>query len=109
MYYTQLLPKNTSVKLFYIFLVTTLLSWYLSLTRALLLQCFGFRTDSEKELLLAANMAKDAGAFDAVACTNWADGGAGAVALAKAVSLAAEKTVDFKFLYELDVSLLCLN
>ena len=86
-----------------------LLLWYLSLTPALLLQWFGFRTDSEKELLLAANMAKDSGAFDAVVCTNWADGGAGAVALAKAVSLAAEKTVDFKFLYELDVSLLRLN
>lgn len=65
---------------------------------------FHFRTDSKNELELAAKIAKEAGAFDAVACTNWADGGAGAVDLANAVSRAAQEPSHFKFLYELDVS-----
>ncbi|KAK2191837.1 hypothetical protein NP493_44g07006 [Ridgeia piscesae] len=64
-----------------------------------------FETDSQNELELAAKLAKAAGAFDSVPCTNWADGGAGAVKLAEAVSAAALQPTNFKFLYELNLPL----
>lgn len=48
-------------------------------------------------------MAKAAGAFDAVRCSHWAEGGAGAVALGQAVQRASEAPSDFKFLYDLEV------
>ena len=53
--------------------------------------------------------AREAGAFDAVICTHWAQGGAGAVELAKAVEKAAEQPSDFKFLYDLKVTSLVVN
>lgn len=61
------------------------------------------RTDTEAELDLVCRMAKAAGAFDAVRCSHWAEGGAGAVALGQAVQRAAEAPINFKFLYDLDV------
>jgi len=48
-------------------------------------------------------VAKASGAFDAVHCTHWAEGGAGAVALGRAVQRASEAPSDFKFLYDVEV------
>lgn len=61
------------------------------------------RTDTEAELDLVCSVAKAAGAFDAVRCTHWAEGGAGAVALGQAVQRASEAPSSFKFLYDLEV------
>ncbi|TTC73829.1 C-1-tetrahydrofolate synthase, cytoplasmic [Bagarius yarrelli] len=47
-----------------------------------------YRTDSDAELQLVCHLAKQAGAFDAVSCTHWADGGAGARELGKALPIA---------------------
>lgn len=52
---------------------------------------------------LVCSVAKAAGAFDAVRCTHWAEGGAGAVALGQAVQRASEAPSNFKFLYDLEV------
>ena len=52
-------------------------------------------------------MAKAAGAFDAVRCSHWAEGGAGAVALGQAVQRASEAPSDFKFLYDVEVRPWC--
>ena len=51
--------------------------------------------------------ALEAGALDAVPSTQWAQGGAGALPLATAVVNACEKSKkeDFKFLYDLDLSI----
>ena len=61
-------------------------------------------TDTPKELAAVQAKAREAGAFDAVICSHWAHGGAGAKDLAAAVEKAAEQPADFKFLYNLDVS-----
>jgi methylenetetrahydrofolate dehydrogenase (NADP+)/methenyltetrahydrofolate cyclohydrolase/formyltetrahydrofolate synthetase len=57
-------------------------------------------TDAEVDLIRKAGIA--VGAEDAVPSSHWSDGGAGAVALAKAVMAACEKPADFRFLYPLD-------
>ncbi|TWW72252.1 C-1-tetrahydrofolate synthase, cytoplasmic [Takifugu flavidus] len=62
-----------------------------------------FKTDTEAELDLVCSVAKAAGAFDAVRCTHWAEGGAGAVALGQAVQRASEAPSSFKFLYDLEL------
>ncbi len=61
-----------------------------------------FTTDTGAEIELIRKAAIAVGADDAVPSTHWADGGAGAVALAEAVMAACEKPSDFKFLYPLD-------
>jgi formyltetrahydrofolate synthetase len=61
-----------------------------------------FHTDTDAEAELIRRKALEAGAEDAVATTHWADGGAGAVALAEAVVKACEKPADFHFLYPLE-------
>jgi len=61
------------------------------------------RTDTEAELDLVCSMAKAARAFDAVRCSHWAEGGAGALALGQAVQRASEAPSKFKFLYDLEV------
>lgn len=63
------------------------------------------RTDTEKELDLIKQAAVSNGAFDAVVCTHWADGGEGASALADAVIKACNKPSTFKFLYDLQLPL----
>ncbi|KAG8013612.1 C-1-tetrahydrofolate synthase, partial [Nibea albiflora] len=63
----------------------------------------GFKTDTEAELDLVCKMARAAGAFDAVRCSHWAEGGAGAVALGQAVQRASETPSKFKFLYDLEL------
>ncbi|KAF3831083.1 hypothetical protein GH733_002321 [Mirounga leonina] len=60
-----------------------------------------FKTDSEAELDLISRLAKDHGAFDAVKCTHWAEGGKGALALAQAVQRAAQAPSSFQLLYDL--------
>ncbi|XP_076873713.1 C-1-tetrahydrofolate synthase, cytoplasmic isoform X2 [Brachyhypopomus gauderio] len=62
-----------------------------------------FSSDTEAELELVCNQARQAGVFDAVQCTNWSDGGAGALALAQSVQRAAETRRPFRFLYDLQM------
>ncbi|MDD5468729.1 MAG: formate--tetrahydrofolate ligase [Anaerolineales bacterium] len=62
-----------------------------------------FDTDTPAEVELVRKAALEAGAEDSVVCTHWMHGGEGAVKLAEAVVKAAEKPVDFKFLYPLDI------
>ncbi|XP_041950378.1 C-1-tetrahydrofolate synthase, cytoplasmic isoform X2 [Alosa sapidissima] len=64
-----------------------------------------FCSDTEDELEMVSAQARLAGAFDVVRCTHWAEGGAGAVALGKAVQRAAEVPHPFKYLYPLEMSI----
>jgi formyltetrahydrofolate synthetase len=61
-----------------------------------------FATDTDAEIELVRKAAVTAGAEDAVMCDHWAEGGAGAVALAKAVIAACGKPKSFRFLYPLE-------
>lgn len=61
-----------------------------------------FVTDTPAELTLVQKLAKGAGAFDAIICSHWAKGGAGAVELAEAVVRATNQPSQFKFLYDLE-------
>lgn len=64
-----------------------------------------FDTDTEAEVAVIREEALAAGAEDAVLASHWADGGAGAVDLGKAVIKASEKEKpDFKLLYDLNGS-----
>lgn len=47
----------------------------------------------------------ESGARNAIICTHWAEGGAGAVALADAVIAATEQNSNFKVLYDLEASI----
>lgn len=73
------------------------------------------RTDTKAELALVVQHAKEAGAFDAVECTHWAEGGKGALALARAVQRASQAPSNFRFLYNVEVGtcnvteMLCLH
>ncbi|KAG7461227.1 hypothetical protein MATL_G00207890 [Megalops atlanticus] len=62
-----------------------------------------FRTDTDAELDLVCRLAKSAGAFNAMRCSHWAEGGAGAVELGQAVQRAAEESSNFKFLYDTEL------
>lgn len=62
-------------------------------------------TDTPGELELVKQAALKSGAYDAVVCTHWADGGPGAIALADAVIAATEKPSNFKLLYNLEDSI----
>ncbi|XP_043075752.1 C-1-tetrahydrofolate synthase, cytoplasmic isoform X3 [Puntigrus tetrazona] len=59
-----------------------------------------FSSDTDAELELVCGQARQAGAFEAVQCTNWSDGGAGALALAGAVQRAAQLPGQFRVLYD---------
>lgn len=62
-----------------------------------------FHTDTNAELeLIRSSAISEGGAFDAVISDHFAQGGAGAVNLAKAVVKAAQKKSDFHFLYPLE-------
>ncbi|KAM9316739.1 uncharacterized protein PAF06_007809 [Gastrophryne carolinensis] len=65
-----------------------------------------FKTDTQSEIDLVCNMAKKAGAFDAVPCTHWAFGGIGAVDLAEALKEAVSQNVNFKYLYDLELPII---
>uniref|UniRef100_A0A674DSL3 C-1-tetrahydrofolate synthase, cytoplasmic n=1 Tax=Salmo trutta TaxID=8032 RepID=A0A674DSL3_SALTR len=62
-----------------------------------------FSTDTDAELGLVCEQAKLAGALEAVPCSHWAEGGAGAVALGQAVQRAAEIPHQMNFLYDLEM------
>jgi formate--tetrahydrofolate ligase len=62
-----------------------------------------FETDTDKEINLVINRAKEFGAEDAVVSEAWGKGGEGAKELAAAVIKAANKPNNFKFLYPLDI------
>jgi formyltetrahydrofolate synthetase len=64
-----------------------------------------FKYDTDTELELIRERAKETGAEDAVISEVWAKGGEGGAALAEAVVKACEKSNDFKFLYSDDMSI----
>ena len=64
-----------------------------------------FESDTEAEIAVIKEESIAAGAEDAVPANHWAEGGAGAVDLAKAVMTASSKEKDFKLLYDLDGSI----
>jgi len=64
-----------------------------------------FQDDTDKEIDLVRRLSIAAGAEDAVMSNHWAEGGAGAVNLAKAVVAACEKPANFRFLYPLEMSI----
>jgi formyltetrahydrofolate synthetase len=64
-----------------------------------------FQNDTPAEIELVRRKAIEAGAHDAVMSNHWAEGGAGAVGLGKAVIDACGKPSKFQFLYPLDVSI----
>ena len=61
-----------------------------------------FHTDTEAEIQVIREEAIAAGAEDAIPANHWAEGGKGAVDLAKGVIAASEKEKNFKLLYDLD-------
>lgn len=63
-----------------------------------------FVSDTQNEIDAVKKLCKEAGAFDAILCSHWANGGAGAKDLAEAVVRATETDSTFRFLYDLDMS-----
>lgn len=61
-----------------------------------------FETDTDAEIEVIREEAIAAGAEDAIPANHWAEGGKGAVDLAKGVIAASEKEKNFKLLYNLD-------
>lgn len=64
-----------------------------------------FTSDTEAEIEVVCKAAMDAGAFASVACSNWAEGGKGAVALANSVVDACAQKQNFEYLYKLDLGI----
>ncbi len=64
-----------------------------------------FATDTPAEVELVRQAALEAGAMDAVVSRHWMEGGKGAVKLAEAVVKACEKPSNFKFLYDVNLSI----
>ncbi|KAF9227925.1 FTHFS-domain-containing protein [Gyrodon lividus] len=64
-----------------------------------------FASDTPAELELIRQEALAAGADAAVVSNHWAEGGAGACALAEAVIASCEGESNFRFLYDLDLSI----
>ncbi|CAK7272171.1 tetrahydrofolate synthase [Sporothrix epigloea] len=63
-----------------------------------------FSTDTDAEIAVVREEAIAAGAEDAILANHWAEGGKGAVDLAKAIITASEKPKDFRLLYSLEGS-----
>lgn len=63
-----------------------------------------FVTDTDRECTLIKNMAMQNGAFRAVTCTHWEHGGHGAEELADAVIEGCEDSNNFRYLYDLDLT-----
>ncbi|KAK7517546.1 formate--tetrahydrofolate ligase-domain-containing protein [Phyllosticta citriasiana] len=63
-----------------------------------------FETDTDAEVAVIREEALAAGAEDAISSNHWAEGGKGAIDLAKGVIAASEKPKDFKLLYGLEGS-----
>ncbi|KAK4884100.1 hypothetical protein RN001_000371 [Aquatica leii] len=64
-----------------------------------------YLSDTEAEINMVKEACIENGAFDAVLCTHWAEGGYGAVDLANAVIAASEQQSNFKFLYDINLSI----
>jgi formyltetrahydrofolate synthetase len=64
-----------------------------------------FHTDTPAEVALIKEAAIAAGAETAAMADHWANGGDGAVELAEAVVAACEKPSNFKFLYDVNLSI----
>lgn len=64
-----------------------------------------FKDDTAAEIELLRRKAIEAGAEDAVMSSHWADGGAGAVELGKAVMAAVAKPSNFQFLYPVELGI----
>ena len=64
-----------------------------------------FAHDTAAEIELVRKIAVQAGAYDAVATNHWAEGGAGAVDLGRAVIAACELPASFRFLYPLEMGI----
>ncbi|MEC4687252.1 MAG: formate--tetrahydrofolate ligase [Nitrospirota bacterium] len=64
-----------------------------------------FVNDTDAELELVREASLEAGADGSVVARHWAEGGEGAVDLAKAVIEAAEKPSNFRFLYPLEATI----
>ncbi|XP_074471605.1 monofunctional C1-tetrahydrofolate synthase, mitochondrial [Sebastes fasciatus] len=62
-----------------------------------------FKTDTQAEIDLVCQIAKECGASDAVPCHHWAQGGRGSVEMAQAVNEAASRPSDFQFLYDTEM------
>ncbi|GME32625.1 C-1-tetrahydrofolate synthase [Neofusicoccum parvum] len=63
-----------------------------------------FETDTDAEIAVIREEALAAGAEDAIKSNHWAEGGKGAIELAKGVIAASEKPNEFKLLYDLEGS-----
>ncbi|HEY6516586.1 MAG TPA: formate--tetrahydrofolate ligase [Steroidobacteraceae bacterium] len=64
-----------------------------------------FAHDTAAEIELVRRIAVQAGACDAVATSHWAEGGAGAADLGRAVIAACELPANFRFLYPLETGI----
>ena len=64
-----------------------------------------FPTDTDAEVELVRRLAQEAGALDAVTSDHWANGGAGATDLGRAVIAACEQPSDFRYLYPLELTI----
>ncbi|KAG7508947.1 monofunctional C1-tetrahydrofolate synthase, mitochondrial [Solea senegalensis] len=62
-----------------------------------------FKTDTQAEIDLVCQIAKECGASDAVPCHHWAHGGRGSLELAHAVNETANKPSNFQFLYNIEM------
>ncbi|KAM6914932.1 monofunctional C1-tetrahydrofolate synthase, mitochondrial [Xenentodon cancila] len=62
-----------------------------------------FKTDTQAEIDLVCQIAKECGASDAVPCHHWSQGGRGCVELAQAVKEATCRPTSFQFLYNLEM------
>ncbi|XP_015256433.1 PREDICTED: monofunctional C1-tetrahydrofolate synthase, mitochondrial [Cyprinodon variegatus] len=65
-----------------------------------------FRTDTQAEIDLVCQIARECGASDAVPCQHWSQGGRGSLQLAKAVKEAASRPANFQFLYNTEMPIL---
>lgn len=61
-----------------------------------------FETDTDAEIAVIRDESISAGAEDAIPANHWAEGGKGAIDLAKGVITSSAKRKDFKLLYDLD-------
>ncbi|HUA25789.1 MAG TPA: formate--tetrahydrofolate ligase [Steroidobacteraceae bacterium] len=64
-----------------------------------------FAHDTPAEIEIVRRLAVQAGAYDAVTTNHWAEGGAGAADLGRAVIAACEQPASFRFLYPLDAGI----
>ncbi|KAG7239205.1 hypothetical protein INR49_029957 [Caranx melampygus] len=62
-----------------------------------------FKTDTQAEIDLVCQIAKECGASDAVPCHHWSQGGRGSLKLAQAVNEAASRPSNFQFLYNTEM------